>query len=69
MGGAPSAPKPAPTPPAPETVKRVESEVVRARNNAKSAASKRFGISGTDTTRGVLNDEDMSTKKQKLGGE
>ena len=56
------------TPPSPETVKRVESEVVKARQSAKDAATKRYGISGTNVTQGKLADMEVETKKSKLGG-
>ena len=56
------------TPPEPATVKRVESEVVRARNNAKEAAARKYGISGTNVTQGVLAGEPAGTKKRTLGG-
>ena len=69
MGSSPSIGSSSPTPPEPETVKRVESEVVQARNNAKNAASKKYGISGTNVTKGALADEIAETKKKKLGGE
>ena len=61
-------PKAAPTPPAPEVVKRVESEVVKARSNARDAAAKRYGISGTNVTGGSLSTEEAVTKKKTLGG-
>ena len=69
MGSSPSIPSPAPTPPEPATVKRVESEVTQARSKAKEAAAKKYGISGTNVTRGALADEAVETKKKKLGGE
>ena len=59
---------PTPTPPQPETVKRVEAEVTQARNNAKNAAAKRYGAAGTNVTGGVLANETVETKKTKLGG-
>ena len=68
MCSSPSVSSPAPTPPEPETVKRVESEVVQARNDAKSAAAKRYGIAGTNVTKGSLADETAETKKKTLGG-
>ena len=55
-------------PPEPETVKRTENEVAQARNNAKAAASRRYGISGTNVTGGSLANTAPETKKQKLGG-
>lgn len=67
MGGA-KTPKAAATPPEPETVKYTESEVARARSDAKAAAARRYGISGTNVTKGALASEPVETKKQKLGG-
>lgn len=61
-------PTPTPTPPQPETVKRVEAEITQARNNAKSAAARRYGVSGTNVTGGALAGEAAETKKSKLGG-
>lgn len=58
-----------PTPPEPETVKRTEAEVAQARNSAKNAASKKYGISGTDVTKGTVTAETAETKKKTLGGE
>ena len=69
MGGSPSVGSSSPTPPEPETVKRVEAEVVQARSNAKNAAARKYGISGTNVTKGALADESVETKKKKLGGE
>lgn len=57
-----------PTPPEPEPVKRVESEVTKARNDAKTAAAQRFGMAGTDVTKGALSTDDANVKKNKLGG-
>lgn len=57
-----------PTPPQPETVKRVASEVTKVRNDAKTAAAKKYGISGTNVTGGKLSDTSAETKKTKLGG-
>lgn len=69
MGSSPSIPSPAPIPPEPETVKRVESEVTQARNSAKEAAAKKYGVAGTNVTKGALADEAVETKKKKLGGD
>ena len=69
MCSTPSVQKAAPTPPEPETVKRVESEVIQARNNAKNAAASTYGISRTNVTQGALAGETAETKKKKLGGE
>lgn len=68
MGSTPK-PKTQPTPPEPETVKRTEAEVAQARNSAKSAAAKRYGISGTNVTKGAVSSDTAETKKKKLGGE
>ena len=69
MGTSPSAKqKTTPVPPEPATVKYTEAEVVKARNNAKEAAAKKYGISGTNVTQGALADEEVETKKKTLGG-
>lgn len=57
-----------PTPPQPETVKRVSSEVTKVRTDAKAAAARKYGISGTNVTGGKLSDASAETKKNKLGG-
>jgi hypothetical protein len=57
-----------PTPPQPETVKRVSSEVTRVRTDAKAAAARKYGISGTNVTGGKLSGDPADTKKTKLGG-
>ena len=67
MGGAPSVSS-TPVPPEPETVKYTEAEVAKARSSAKAAASKKYGLSGTNVTRGALTDETAETKQTKLGG-
>lgn len=67
-GGSSSTPTPTPTPPEPEVVKRTEAEVVAARNNAKSAAMQKYGISGTNVTKGALASEPVEAKKKTLGG-
>jgi len=58
-----------PVPPEPETVKRMESDVARVRNNAKDAAAKKYGMSGTNQTKGALADAGVEDKKKKLGGD
>jgi hypothetical protein len=63
-----STPAVAPTPPEPATVKRTESEVAKARSDAKSAATRKYGISGTNITKGALIDTSADVKKNKLGG-
>jgi hypothetical protein len=49
-------------------VKRTEAEVVAARNNAKAAAAQKYGIAGTNVTKGALSSEAADTKKKTLGG-
>lgn len=68
MGASPSTPKASPTPPEPAILKRTEAEVVQARNVAKNAATKKYGIAGTNVTKGALSDSSGETKKNKLGG-
>lgn len=68
MGATPSA-KSTPVPPEPETVKYTESEVSKARSSAKDAAAKKYGIAGTNVTRGSLADSAVESKKKTLGGE
>ena len=60
--------EPVPTPPEPEVVKRTEADVVRARSNAKDAATQRYGIAGTNVTQGALAAEPVETKRKTLGG-
>lgn len=67
MGSAPKA-KTTPTPPEPAMLKRTETEVVQARNAAKSAATRKYGIAGTNVTQGALSDTSADVKKNKLGG-
>lgn len=68
MGGSSSKPSVPETPPEPEVVKQTQAEVVKARSSAKQAAQKRYGIFGTDITKGALTDEDTGAKKKTLGG-
>jgi hypothetical protein len=58
-----------PVPPEPEAVKRVESDVARVRGNAKNAAAQKYGLSGTNQTKGALAYSGVEDKKKKLGGE
>lgn len=67
--GAIDTPSKTATPPEPEVVKRTEAEVTKARNDAKAAATKKYGISGTNVTKGGLASEGVETKKKTLGGE
>lgn len=57
------------TPPEPEVVKRTELEVAKARSDAKNAAAKKYGVYGTDVTKGALAAETVETKRKTLGGE
>ena len=57
------------TPPEPEVVKRTEAEVTKARSDAKNAAAKKYGVHGTDVTKGALASENVETKRKTLGGE
>ena len=68
MGSSPTVGKPAPIPPEPEPVKYTDAEAARSRNDAKAAASRRFGVSATNVTKGTLGDDNASTKKRTLGG-
>jgi len=68
MGSMPKT-KTTPTPPEPEAVKRVEADVARVRNNAKSVAAQKYGMSGTNVTKGALADSTVEDKKKKLGGD
>ena len=67
--GAMQKPKASEVPPEPEAVKRAESDVSRLRNNAKTAAAQKFGMSGTNQTKGALADPGVEDKKKKLGGD
>ena len=67
--GAAKTPEATPVPPEPETVKYTEAEVAKARTRAKEAAGMRYGIAGTNVTRGALASEPIDTKKKTLGGE
>ena len=49
-------------------MKRTEAEVVKARSDARDAATKKYGISGTNVTKGALASEPVETKKKTLGG-
>lgn len=69
MGGSKvSSPAVPETPPEPEVLKQTEAEVTRARNSAKDAARKQYGVFGTDVTKGALADEAVESKKKTLGG-
>ena len=69
MGSKPTTPETTPLPPDPEAVKRVESDVARVRGNAKNAAAQKYGLGGTNVTKGALADSTVESKKKKLGGE
>jgi hypothetical protein len=66
--GGSAAPAQQKTPPQPETVKRVSTEVAQVREAAKQTAAKQYGIGGTDATRNKLSAVPVETKKNKLGG-
>lgn len=68
MGSTPSA-KTTPTPPEPEVVKRTEAQVAKARDDARNAAAKKYGVHGTNVTKGALAGETAETKRKTLGGE
>jgi len=65
--GAPSTPKVAPLPPAPELKKLTDVDRRKARDATKAAAIAKFGLPGTDVTKGSLTSE-ANLKKTKLGG-
>ena len=64
-----SKPRVAETPASPEPVKTTEEEQVKARETARNAAIRRYGIRGTDVTRGAagLDDDSTSLKRTTLG--
>lgn len=61
-----SKPKVAETPASPEPVKTTDEEVMQARDTARSAAVRRYGVRGTDLTGGEVSD-DAGTKRKTLG--
>lgn len=61
-----SKPKVAETPPAPEPVKTTDEEVRRARETARNAALRRYGLRGTNVTGGLVSDTAQTTR-QTLG--
>lgn len=67
--GSPSIPKssPTPAPAAPEPVKYTESDAVKARETARNEAIRRYGVIGTDKTRGSLSGVEAETKQKTLG--
>lgn len=69
MGSSPKRPKAQPVPPIPEPVKYMDAERAKARSDASAAAAKRYGVSGTNVTGGLLGDENAQTKKKTLGGQ
>jgi cell division septation protein DedD len=69
MGATPDTPKKTPTPPEPEVVKRTEAEIAKARSDARNAAAKKYGVHGTNVTKGALASETAQTKRKTLGGE
>lgn len=65
--GAPSMPS-TESVPTPAPVQRVDADVVKARNTAKNDAAKKYGLAGTDVTKGALSESTASTSQKKLGG-
>ena len=55
-----SKPKAAEAPAAPEPVKATDEEVVKARQSARNAAVRRYGLRGTDLTGGLVSDNGMN---------
>ena len=68
MGSSPKIEKAETIPAEPEPVKYTDAEEAKSRNDAKAAASRRFGVSATNVTKGTLGDDNASTKKRTLGG-
>ena len=54
-------------PESPEPVKQTEEDVVRARNTARNEAIRRFGVIGTDKTKGALANVQADLKQKTLG--
>lgn len=67
MGG-PKEPKVPKTPLLPEIKKRTEADARQNRENIKREAISRYGLAGTNVTKGMLADSESTTKKSKLGG-
>lgn len=53
-------PKVAKTPESPEPVKTTDEEIVQARQTARNAAVRRYGLRGTDLTGGLVSDTGMN---------
>lgn len=68
MGSSPSAPSVAAPPPTPEIKKRTSVDRQQEREITRKAAIARYGLPGTDVTKGAMKTEDASTKKKVLGG-
>ena len=62
----PSTPRVTPAPASPEPVKVTDEEVVKARDTARNAALRRYGLRGTDLTGGLVPD-DAGGKRRTLG--
>jgi len=67
MGG-PKTPDVAPLPPAPELKKLTDVDRRKARDATRQAAISKFGLPGTDVTKGALSGDSGTVKKTKLGG-
>lgn len=66
--GSPSAPKASPLPPTPEIKKRTDEDARKQRDTVRNAAIQKFGLLGTDVTKGALTETEASVKKKTLGG-
>ena len=64
-----SKPSVAETPASPEPVKVTEEEQAKARATARNAAIRRYGVGGTDVTKGAasLDDDSTALKRTTLG--
>lgn len=68
MCKAPSAASVPAPPPTPEMKKRTSVDRQQEREITRKAAIARFGLPGTDITKGAMKTEDATTMKKKLGG-
>jgi hypothetical protein len=68
MCKSPSAPSAPAQPPTPEIKKRTSVDRQQERELTRKAAIARYGLPGTDVTKGAMKTEDATTMKKKLGG-
>ncbi len=54
-------------PATPEPVKYTDDDVAKTRESARTAAIRRFGVIGTDKTKGALSGASAETKQRTLG--